>query len=246
MRAGFSGPPLALVAARMTWVRKDRESLPRPSRLRTRPGLGRKSKGSSYTMPGRLRRRTVGSSSNHATSQYCAEKLALFGEARLAPSQHGRCEGCRNPTCRQSIRPGRGGARIACFNLAVLIGRSPRAFYAFFSSSSPVVDPTPDCDGARHAAPITRWRHLVVHAVLRAHPASQASGTSRRRDRGAHTFTHARSRADLTRLAGKISCSPHPLRSTKHRPPDGGARINPRNVAASVRCHDLSVAAPAG
>ena len=74
-------------------------------------------------MPGRLRRRTGGSSSDHDTSQYCAEKLALFGEARLAPSQYGQCEGCRNPTCRQNFRPGRGGARIACFNLAFLIGR---------------------------------------------------------------------------------------------------------------------------
>ncbi len=44
---------------------------------------------------GRLRRPPDRSSSNHDTSHYSDEILALFGEARLVPSQLCPCEGCR-------------------------------------------------------------------------------------------------------------------------------------------------------
>ena len=58
-------------------------------------------------------------------------------------------------------------------------------------------------------------RHLVVHAVVRAQPRVPCGRTCRCRDRGA---TPAFPRAlNLQRGvgAGKISCSPHPLRSTR-------------------------------
>jgi hypothetical protein len=75
-------------------------------------------------------------------------------------------------------------------------------------------------------------RHLVVHAVVRAQPRVPCGRTSRCRDRGATPAFPRTLNLQGGVGAGKISCSPHPLRSTRRlstarRNPNPFSVVNP-------------------
>jgi hypothetical protein len=118
--ARVSGPPLALIAARMTWATKDRaRGLARAPRSRMRPGLGRKSKASSWLMLGRLRRPSTRSRLDHDTSHYSDEKLALFGVTRRARVLNTSYARCKNQRADNRLGLRRRAQTPVCFNLAL-------------------------------------------------------------------------------------------------------------------------------